>query len=888
MSTTSSPVKNVFVLMLENRAFDHMIGLDQFPGIDAVTLKKTTLNALNGNDLPSNTYGSGTYPVLPGAPNQMSVDPGHEFEDVTVQLGTATNPMSGFVQDFAVGNGWNDEGDAPANALYSVMASYLPNQVPVLNQLAKEFCICDNYFCSLPGPTWPNRFFVHAATSGGIFASPSSWWIMKRIALNGVNFENGNIFSALEDKIKGSPWKIFHGVGSTTTGDIPQACSLKGVSLTSSKVKKLRYTGDPSQKYNTPPYWKHVSDDNFYNELNDTKKPYDTAYTFIEPAYGEVSSTFEGGSSQHPMDAVTSGEGLVKYVYETIRNSPIWNQSLLIITYDEHGGFYDHITPPAAVPPGDEPINFNSDDTKDPNAEHMMYTFGQYGIRVPAIVVSPYVMKNSIDHTLYDHSSVLSTIESIFGLKNFTARDKAANNFMHLANMLSVPRTDCPFFLSDPAGASAFKNYPTPPPKPAATDDAAMYTSASFGSLMILRKTHLEMAPAEEHEAINKRVESIRTIRQFKAYHNEVTSKVNASKGEPRHLILPGERIEMGDYLVSRNNAYYIIMESGGNLCIYSGSGPGNQGALIWAAPYTSSGPGPTYFAMLEHNGALNIKMKGDASVQGTSDSVLWTSGITEHDENYFLSMEENGNVVIYHGLPGETGGILWAAPSVSLMSNYMDTNSYLPMNGYITSRSKNCFLLMNGDCYLYLYQGSGPDDTNKVKLWKSDNVSTISAPCYAILMPGGSLTIYEGAAPSEDGGEIAWNTVGSTDISAPFFAEVDDDMSLVIYKGIDPTNRRDVAWIANMAITDSDITSSGATIRFKRIANAVKHDCYIEVAGNSVPTLAGHGDATSGSIKLDGLSSATEYIAYVVTHYYTGSHAPGSQKSQKITFTTL
>jgi phospholipase C len=140
-----------------------------------------------------------------------------------------------------------------------------------------------------------------------------------------------------------------------------------------------------------------------------------------------VSGTFKGGNSQHPMDGVPPGEALLKATYEAIRNSPHWNSSLLIVTWDEHGGFFDHATPPPAIPPGDTA----------PLSKYNQYgfTFAQYGVRVPAIIVSPYIQRNVIDHRLYDYSSIPATIEEAFDLPALTARDKAANSVMPLVNL---------------------------------------------------------------------------------------------------------------------------------------------------------------------------------------------------------------------------------------------------------------------------------------------------------------------------------------------------------------------------------------------------------------------------------------------------------------------
>jgi phospholipase C len=123
---------------------------------------------------------------------------------------------------------------------------------------------------------------------------------------------------------------------------------------------------------------------------------------------------------------------LIKSTYEALRNSPIWKNSLLIITYDEHGGFYDHVHPPAAKPPGD-----TAPDT--PNNK-FQFMFDQYGVRVPAIVISGY-SAHTIDDTLFDHSSVPATLEAIYGMLPLTKRDGNANNVTALAALPSLRDT---------------------------------------------------------------------------------------------------------------------------------------------------------------------------------------------------------------------------------------------------------------------------------------------------------------------------------------------------------------------------------------------------------------------------------------------------------------
>jgi phospholipase C len=141
---------------------------------------------------------------------------------------------------------------------------------------------------------------------------------------------------------------------------------------------------------------------------------------------------------------VTQGERLVKETYEAIRSSPIWEKSLLIITYDEHGGFYDHVPPPVAVEPGDEP-------TSPFNNKHG-FSFGQLGVRVPTVVVSPFAGEGVIDHRVYDHSSVPATIEDLFGLESLTRRDRQASRVTGLLT-LKNPRTDAPLTLPSPVAS---------------------------------------------------------------------------------------------------------------------------------------------------------------------------------------------------------------------------------------------------------------------------------------------------------------------------------------------------------------------------------------------------------------------------------------------------
>src|SRR5580698_4555300 len=192
-------IEHVFVLMLENRSFDHLLGFSGIAGTDAETAGPTVIDGLKGGE--SNSFNGQTYAVSPGADYRMPTDPNHEFPDVLHQLcGPAatyqsggpypTVDDSGFVASY-VASGGSNPGE--------VMECYQPEQLPVLNALASEFVVCDNWHASMPGPTWPNRMFVHAASSGGLDHSPSTDEIVEWETIGGFFFKNGTIFDALKN-----------------------------------------------------------------------------------------------------------------------------------------------------------------------------------------------------------------------------------------------------------------------------------------------------------------------------------------------------------------------------------------------------------------------------------------------------------------------------------------------------------------------------------------------------------------------------------------------------------------------------------------------------------------------------------------------------------------
>jgi phospholipase C len=412
-------IEHVFVLMLENRSFDHMLGFSGITGVDIQGNPAT----IDGADpaIHKNPDPTTNLDVAVGFPadfylSGIDAGPGHEFENTVTQLcgagviytpGAAYPPISnlGFIADYA-----DDGATTPAR----IMNCFTRDRLPIMTRLAEEFAVCDHWFSSLPGPTFPNRFFAMAATSGGLDGSPSDLEVVITTGFEGYRFENGNIFDLLDQYCL--PWRIYRG------DDFPAAFLLSGMNL---NELQGRLTGF----------------DDFESEVNDTG--FDKKFVWIEPKYGADKFDITGpgnftcGNSMHPLDDVTRGEKLIKKVYEVIRNSPHWEKSLLIVTFDEHGGFYDHVAPTPAVPPGDL---FTQD-----YIQHQ-FRFDRYGVRVPTLVISPLIRKGVIDKTEYDHTSTLATVERLFGMGNLTERDKAANDFRHLLS-LATPRTDAPATL---------------------------------------------------------------------------------------------------------------------------------------------------------------------------------------------------------------------------------------------------------------------------------------------------------------------------------------------------------------------------------------------------------------------------------------------------------
>lgn len=400
-SAPMGPIKTIVLLVMENRSFDHFMGLMKKinPEIDGLT-------------------GTEDNPITPGDPKAPRIkvsdmaefvdpDPGHEFEQIAEQIygsmervNLTTATMDGFVaQAESVMPGLSKR----------VMSAFRPEVVPVTTALAMNFAVFDRWFSSVPSSTQPNRLFVHSTTSNGLLSNNEV------ILLKGM--PQRTIYEDVDDA--GLSFGVYY-------QQIPATLFFRN-------MRKLKYV----KNFNTY--------DRFKSDAKSGKLP---NLVVVEQRYFDVAGT--PANDDHPTHDISQGQKLIKEVYETLRVSPQWNQILFLITYDEHGGFYDHVPPPAHGVP-------SPDGVKGP-APHY-FNFNRLGVRVPTIAVSPWIEKGTVEHrpqgpTLtseYEHSSIAATVRTLFSLPqpHLTAREAWAGNFAHIISR-TTPRTDTPVTLPSP------------------------------------------------------------------------------------------------------------------------------------------------------------------------------------------------------------------------------------------------------------------------------------------------------------------------------------------------------------------------------------------------------------------------------------------------------
>jgi phospholipase C len=284
---------------------------------------------------------------------------------------------------------------------------YTPASVPILSSLAKGFAVCDQWFASVPTETFPNRAFANAATSLGFVADKTTPKI----------YTCPSIFGRLSDK--NVSWAIY--------------------GYNRDPLTRLDYTDTRDADES---HFGHFRD--FQEKAANGTLP---AYTFLEPSWAS------SGNSQHPNYDVALGEQLIHDAYYALRNGKAWKSTLFIITYDEHGGNYDHVAPPWHATPPDNSIG------------EEQFDFTRFGVRVPAVLVSPLIAKGTVFRAragTIDHTSLLKTIELRWDVQALTARDSAAPDISDVLTLKS-PRTDDPLAgIAVPISSGAHPNSSQP------------------------------------------------------------------------------------------------------------------------------------------------------------------------------------------------------------------------------------------------------------------------------------------------------------------------------------------------------------------------------------------------------------------------------------------
>jgi phospholipase C len=395
-------IDHIVVLMLENRSFDHMLGYLSLPPAQGGK-GRTDVDGLTGNETNDDENGV-SFPVQRMAFPIMNGDPCHEWDCIEEQL---SNNNGGFLTNY---------GRTVVSNPEFILHYFTGADVPVYDHLARDFCICDRWFCSLPGPTQPNRAYSLAGTSD----SNQHNFTPKQL-ISGEGFKGKTIFEVLKEC--NVSWRCY-----------------------SHDISTLRFF----KKFSREVVPEIDKIDKFFAKA---KAGTLASVSWIDPDFGIV--VYPGPpNDDHPAHDTRHCQNLVSEVYNALLESPNWSKTLLIVTYDEHGGFYDHVSPRDFTPADDDP------------------NFAKYGVRVPAFLISPWVGKGAVygkqtngleaESVVFDHTSILKTILNRFcwngeALPTMTAR---IDNAKDLGPLLTEPqaRTDCTRAPSIPDVPVSFKD----------------------------------------------------------------------------------------------------------------------------------------------------------------------------------------------------------------------------------------------------------------------------------------------------------------------------------------------------------------------------------------------------------------------------------------------
>jgi len=481
-------IDHVVVLMLENRGFDHVLGWlyeHDAPAVNVPALQpdEPPFVGLAGADLDAlanNMYAlrdedeeelAFPYPPVRGArsPATPSAHNPHEsYKNILCDLfsvpyeqledlSPAKIDQKGYVLDYSTH--FHDLGtDAQIS---EIMDTYLPEQLPVLNGLARHYGVSDRWFCSVPSQTNTNRAFTLAGTARGMVTNgfyPRKTLNSRRIggalASDQLPADTRTLFDVLEENGKGKSWMVFW------------QASWPPTAYGENQYVRIMFPKFADDAYDP----QFAGFDDFYRRCAAGTLP---PVSILEPEWGggeELESHYtrlepqHNGNDYHPVSDLTKGEDFVLKVYNALAASPKWGKTLLLITFDENGGTYDHVPPPAATPSAQDkaPDGYRNNDLDPTTGTQFGFKFDLFGVRVPALAISPLVAKSTVFRSPtavpFDHTSVIATILKWQQIApdrwNLGARTAAAPTFDHVLT-LAQPR--------DPADASLGVVFGTPP-----------------------------------------------------------------------------------------------------------------------------------------------------------------------------------------------------------------------------------------------------------------------------------------------------------------------------------------------------------------------------------------------------------------------------------------
>jgi phospholipase C len=375
-------ITTIVAVMMENHTYDSLLGM--LPGGGGFTLGG------DGNPVETNPWPKSAATGPPPFKNAVV----HSFPMPT-PCQVDAHPYNTWEAGHVSYAGGHMDGFVKSQSGPVSMGYYDSSLMPFINSLAGTFPVCNQFFSSVMAQTYPNRRYFMAGTSYGLLTD----------VLNSDHPPNGTIFEALNTY--GASWKNY-------------------------------YSNDPSSLI-----WSYlVSEPNILPNLVGISEFYTDAAAGTLPSFSLVDPNFGTSSEENPQD-VQFGDQFLSQVVNAVMASPQWPNTLLVWTYDEGGGYYDHVKPPRAVKPDAIPPNFAP---TDPHAD----VFGRYGFRVPSGIVSPFARPSYASNVVHDHTSILKLVETKWNLPALTYRDANADNLLD-----SIDLVDPPAFLTPPTLAAA-------------------------------------------------------------------------------------------------------------------------------------------------------------------------------------------------------------------------------------------------------------------------------------------------------------------------------------------------------------------------------------------------------------------------------------------------